>query len=122
MKTIQLTKDIEANIDYNCSPAGRFYSCFIGEDEHTADCEGQIGYGEDEVEAVESLCNILGIDAPQFVYIVQAGDDDYHEGGQLIGAFKTKEKANAAKIDYQNQSCGCCNHKYTAYVIEMIVE
>lgn len=51
------------------------------------------------------------------VFIVQAGGDEYHEGGRIIGAYSLKEKAEESKNKYEKQVCSDCDHKYTAYIV-----
>jgi hypothetical protein len=121
METIQLNGNIEANVAFSHSPAGSQWSCFLGEDEHAADCDGQIGYGSTKDEAIEAMCDVLGIAPPQFVYVVQAGSDDYHEGGQVIGVFGKRGLADKAKRDYCSERCKC-GHQYTAHVFTELVQ
>lgn len=57
----------------------------------------------------------------QEVFVVQAGQDSYHEDGQIIAICTTLEKAEEFKSNHENRKCdhSACDFKYSACIFKM---
>jgi len=56
------------------------------------------------------------------VFVVQSGDDGYHEHNDIIAICSSKEKAETLRLKYLETPCECCDYKFSAYVFPMVLE
>lgn len=57
------------------------------------------------------------------VFIVQAGNDGYHEQYEVIAACASKKIAEEKKAEYEKRKCDHenCDYKFSAFIFEMTV-